>query len=70
MTETKIAKILRERKISQAEFRRQINEKAGVDIGADRVSKICTGRLQNYSLYTARILAHTLNVSIDEIVEF
>lgn len=67
---TKIQKMLSERKMSQAEFSRQIEAKTGARIGLDRISKICTGRLQNYSLYTARILATTLDCKIEEISEF
>ena len=70
MAQTKLAKILKDKNISQAKFRIMINEKTGVDIGADRISKVCTGRLQNYTLYTARLISATLDVSIDDIVEF
>lgn len=70
MEKTKVAQLLDKKGISQAEFKRQIKEKTGVDIGADRISKIYTGRLQNYTLYTAKVMAVTLGVQIDEIVEF
>jgi DNA-binding Xre family transcriptional regulator len=67
---TKIAKLLEHKGISQAELKRRIKETTGADIGADRISKICTGRLQNYTLYTAKVIAVTLGVPVDEIVEF
>lgn len=70
MNKTKLGKLLDERNITQADFRRLIEDKTGVVIGADRISKMVTGRLQNYSLYTARVISESLGVTIDDIVEF
>ena len=35
----------------------------------DRISKITTGRMKNYSLETAVMIAEALEISVDEIVE-
>ncbi len=67
---TKIAAILEKKGLSQADLRRLIYEQNGQDIGADRISKICTGRLQNYTIFTARLISVALGVSVDEIIEF
>lgn len=69
MTETKIEKILRERNMSQGDLVRLIKAKSGFKIGRDRISKICTGRLTNYTVETAKMISEALEVSMDEIVE-
>lgn len=69
MTETKIEKILRERNMSQGDLVRLIKAKSGFKIGRDRISKICTGRLKNYTVETARMISEALEVPMDEIVE-
>ncbi len=69
-TKTKIAVLLEKKGMSQAELIRRINEISDTDIGKDRISKICTGRLQNYTLFTARLISEALGVKIDDIVEF
>jgi DNA-binding Xre family transcriptional regulator len=69
MTETKIERILRERNMSQGDLVRLIKAKSGFKIGRDRISKICTGRLTNYTVETAKMISEALEVSMDEIVE-
>jgi DNA-binding Xre family transcriptional regulator len=69
MTETKIERILRERNMSQGDLVRLIKAKSGFKIGRDRISKICTGRLTNYTVETARMISEALEVPMDEIVE-
>ena len=69
MTETKIERILRERNMSQGDLVRLIKAKSGFKIGRDRISKICTGSLTNYTLETARMISEALEVPMDEIVE-
>lgn len=66
---TKIEKILNERGMLQGDLIRLIQKKSGFKIGRDRISKICTGKLKNYTVETARLLSEALNVSMDEIVE-
>ena len=67
--ETKIERILRDRGWSQGDLVRSIKAKSGFKIGRDRISKICTGRLTNYTVETARLISEALDVSIDDIVE-
>ena len=69
MSETKIEKLLRARNMSQGDLVRLIQAKSGFRVGRDRISKICTGRLTNYTVETARMISEALEVSMDEIVE-
>lgn len=69
MTQTKLELILQERGMSQGDLMRLIREKSGFKIGRDRISKICTGRLKNYTLETAVMISEALEVPVDEIVE-
>jgi DNA-binding Xre family transcriptional regulator len=48
---------------------RLIRDKSGFKIGRDRISKICTGRLKNYTLETAVMISEALEIPVDEIVE-
>ena len=66
---TKLEKILRDRGLTQGDLMRLIKLKSGFKIGRDRISKICTGRLKNYTVETAKMIAEALDVSMDEIVE-
>lgn len=67
---TKIEKLLNDRGLTQSDLRRLIHAKSGFLMGRDRISKICTGRLVNYTVQTAKMIAEALNVSIDEICEY
>ena len=66
---TKIEKILMERNLSQGDLMRMIARKSGFKIGRDRISKICTGRMKNYTLETAVMIAEALEVPVDNIIE-
>lgn len=66
---TKLEQILSERNLSQGDLIRMIKKRSGFKIGRDRVSKIYTGRLTNYTMLTAVIISEALGVTIDEIVE-
>jgi hypothetical protein len=66
---TKIEKILKQRGMTQADLMRSMTEKTGFMMGRDRISKIVKGKLTNYTLETASMIAETLGVTIDEIVE-
>lgn len=70
MEQTKIARILKERGMTQRDLQRAIFNEHGVKFGDDRISKICTGRLKNYHTNTAIIIASTLNVTVDDILEY
>jgi DNA-binding Xre family transcriptional regulator len=67
--QTKIERILTERNMSQCDLVRLIKAKSGFKIGRDRISKICTGRLTNYTVETARMISEALECSMDEIVD-
>jgi len=69
MSQTKLELILQERGLSQGDLMRLIRDKSGFKIGRDRISKICTGRLKNYTLETAVMISEALQVPVDEIVE-
>jgi DNA-binding Xre family transcriptional regulator len=55
--------------MSQGDLMRLIRDKSGFKIGRDRISKICTGRLKNYTLETAVMISEALEVPVDQIVE-
>lgn len=66
---TKLEKILTQRRMSQGDLIRLIQTKSGFKIGRDRISKICTGRLQNYKVETAKLISEALGVKMDDIVD-
>lgn len=66
---TKLQSILLDREMSQRDLQRAIFMKFGVLIGDDRISKMVSGRLTNYHINTAKLIAQTLEVSLDDIVE-
>jgi|688.fasta_scaffold23799_2 DNA-binding Xre family transcriptional regulator len=66
---TKIELILSQRNLSQTDLQRLIQDKSGFKIGRDRISKIVTGKIKNYTLETAKMISEALNVKIDDIVE-
>jgi len=66
---TKLAKILIHRNMTQADLMRAIFEKTGFQIGRDRISKIVNGNLKNYTLETAVMIAESIGVNVDDIVE-
>lgn len=69
MAITKLEQILIERSMSQGELRRIIKKRTGFMMGRDRISKICTGRLVNYTVMTAVMISEALEVSINDIVD-
>jgi hypothetical protein len=66
---TKLAIILAQYGMSQRDLQRAIYNQFKVKIGDDRISKMCNGILTNYHVQTAKMIAETLNVSVDEIIE-
>lgn len=66
---TKLQKILNDRGMTQADLMRAITKKTGFQIGRDRISKIVNGNLKNYTLETAVMIAESLQVNVDDIVE-
>ena len=67
---TKLAKILINKNMSQRDLQRAIYDKFELFIGDDRISKMVNGVLTNYHINTAKIIAETLEVKIDDIVEY
>lgn len=65
---TKISKILDTEGLTQNDLYYLIQAKTGKTIGLDRICKIVNGKL-NYTIATAKILAKTLNVGLDDIVD-
>jgi DNA-binding Xre family transcriptional regulator len=66
---TKLAIILAERGMSQRDLQRSIEEQHGFKIGDDRISKMVNGKLINYHIQTAKLIADSLDVKIDDIVD-
>lgn len=66
---TKLHKLLIQRGMTQRELRQMVIDKTGVDIQLYRISKIVTGQLTNYFTDTAKAIATSLNVSIEDILE-
>lgn len=66
---TKLAKILSDKNLEQKELQALIYHKHNVILGRDRICKMVNGILTNYHIKTAKLIASTLDVTIDEIVE-
>jgi RNase P/RNase MRP subunit POP5 len=66
---TKLCIILIERGMKQKDLQKAIWDSQGVHIGDYRISKMVNGLLTNYHIRTAKLIANTLGVTIDEIVE-
>jgi DNA-binding Xre family transcriptional regulator len=66
---TKLGIILAERGMSQRDLQRAIQNQHGFKIGDDRISKMVNGKLKNYHVQTAKLVAETLDVKIDDIIE-
>jgi DNA-binding Xre family transcriptional regulator len=65
---TKLAKILKDRGMSQRDLQRAINAKFNVKIGDDRISNMTTGKLKNYHLKTAIMISQSLDVTLNDII--
>lgn len=66
---TKLAKILYNNGMSQRDLQRAIKYKFDIHLGDDRISRLVNGILTNYHIKTAKIIAETLEVKIDDIIE-
>jgi len=66
---TKLYYLLYQRNMSQRDLQRAILEKHGIKYADERISRMVTGRLSNYQISTAKIIASTLNVKLDDIVD-
>ena len=66
---TNLDRLIRSRGLSQGDLLRLIRANSGYIIGRDRISRICTGDVTNFSVKTARLISDALQVSIDSIVD-
>jgi DNA-binding Xre family transcriptional regulator len=66
---TKLEGILERRSLTQGDLMRLIYIKTGFMMGRDRISKICTGRLKNYTIETAVMISEALEIKVDDIIE-
>jgi hypothetical protein len=69
MNQTKIQKLLELRNINQSKLISQIYEKTGHQYDRGYISKICSGKIDNFTIKTAIIISTILRVKIDKIVE-
>lgn len=66
---SKLEQVLIDKDLSQGELMRLIEQRFGLRIGRDRISKMCTGRLINLSAKTLVIISTTLEVPVASIME-
>ncbi len=66
---TKLYKLLLIRSISQKELIDLIEKKTGKKIEKYRISKIINGKITNYHTNTCRMIAQTLGVHMEDILE-
>jgi DNA-binding Xre family transcriptional regulator len=65
---TKLQQLLIDKEMTQRDLQRAILEKQNVFIGDDRISKLVNGVQKNVTMKTAKLVADTLGVKIDDIV--
>ena len=65
---TKLAEALIKKKMSQRDLQWAIQNKFNVKIGDDRISKMSSGRLSNYNIKTALMIAESLNLTLNDII--
>ena len=66
---TKLSMILAQKGMTQRDLQRAIINKHNIKLGDDRISKMVSGKLTNYHVATAKLIATTLDVKLDDIVE-
>lgn len=69
MALTKLAKLLVLRGMTQQELYDLVKERTGQEIQLYRISNMVTGKLKNYKVSTARLMAQALQVPTDAIIE-
>jgi transcriptional regulator with XRE-family HTH domain len=67
---TKLAKILEDKGWTQRDLQREILDKYDFKLGDDRISRMVNGKLTNYHINTAIMVADALQVTIDDIIDF
>lgn len=66
---TKLQNILTEKGMSQRDLRNAIKTKHNILLGEDRISRLVNGIIRNYHTNTCKIIADTLGVKMDDIIE-
>lgn len=71
---TKLEKLLQDRKITQGQLRRMVEEKSGFKFDRAYISRICTGIQKNFTIETAVMIAEALStpenvVRVDDIID-
>lgn len=67
--QTRLGALLLSRGMSHRDLIDGIRKKFGKSIGKDRISRIANGSLRDYYISTAMMIAGTLEVKIEEIIE-
>jgi DNA-binding Xre family transcriptional regulator len=67
--ETKLKKILQEKRISQTELYNLIKQQCKSYLGRDVISRIVNGKKTNYELYTLLKICCALNCTPNQIIE-
>lgn len=65
---TKLAKILSDRQMTYKDFQISLFEKTGYYLGFDRISKIINGKQNDIMLSTAKKIADSLELKVDDII--
>jgi len=65
---TKLGKILSDKKMTYRDFQMAIYEKTGYYLAFDRISKLVNGKQTDILVSTAKKIADTLEVKIDDIL--
>ena len=66
---TKLEQLMLDKQITQGEIIERIKKKTGIKIGRDRISRMASGTLHNYTIETAVLVADALGVKIGSIVD-
>jgi DNA-binding Xre family transcriptional regulator len=67
--ETKLKKILDKKNMTQTDLYHKIKSTCKSYLGRDVISKIVTGKKQNYEMFTLLKICVALNVTPNEIIE-
>lgn len=65
---TKLQKLLIDRGMLQSDLIRLIKEKHNIDFDKANLSRIVNGNKKNITIDTAKVIATSLDVTIDEII--
>lgn len=66
---TKLQKILIDNGITQTDLYYLIELKTGKTIGMDRISNIVNGKQKNFNISTAKAIADTIGVTLNDIID-